>query len=423
MPASALTLAALATSAVPGLVVHGTRDHVGDGDGSFASAVLVCADEDLIVRVPRSQAAEVQQSAELLSLSALATGARARLPFAIAEPRGVTRAGDTRAVVSTFLHGDRLIDDTIEPDAVLIDSISAALAAIHELPHGIARESGLPVRSSEDARIEAARLVERAERTRLLPETVLHRWIETLREPELWDFATTVVHGSLSIEQLLVIDDTLVGVLGWSELSVGDPAVDLAWLRGSGDTTLDQVLLRYAEARDISDVSRLRARIALYHELEVAKWLLHGVDTHDSGVVDDAVAMLDRLVMRGAASPSHARRSAPLGEADVDQLLDSVPEVNDLMSDTAAYEALDEDRVFHFDTDFLEPLEETDGTDSQTDTANGSDADASSEATAEHETEVIDDLTADAFSADEPAADGSPANERSAGTTTPPQSK
>ncbi|WP_449278642.1 phosphotransferase [Leucobacter sp. GX24907] len=419
MPTTPLTLAALATSAVPGLVVQGVRDHVGDGDGAFASAVLVSADDDLIVRVPRTQAAEVQQSAELLSLSALASGARSRLPFAVSEPRGVTRAGDTRAVVSTFLHGDRLVEDTIEPDALIIDSIAAALAAIHELPHVMVRENGLPTRSSEDSRIEAARLVERAEATRLLPETVLNRWIERLRESELWDFAPTVVHGSLNIEQLLVIDDTIVGVLGWSELSVGDPAIDLAWLRGSGDATLEQVLLRYAEIRGLGSTSRLWLRTAFYHELEVAKWLLHGVESHDQTVVEDAVAMLDRLVDRGASRRESARHSAaPLNEAEVDDLLDSVPEVNDLMSDTAAYEALDEDRVFRLDTDFIEPLDDTDdsasgshdgagqgssadgGTDADADSDMGADADSGSSAAAGSGTDTDAGSNADAGSAD-----------------------
>lgn len=356
MASSPLTLAALATSAVPGLIVHGTRDHESEGDGAFSSAVLVCEDEDLIVRVPRTQAAEVQQSAELLALSALTAGARARLPFAISEPRGITRAGDTRAVVSTFLRGERISAEVLEPEALLIDSLAAALAAIHELPHTIAHHHGLTVRTAEDVRLTAARLVERAEGTRLLPETVHSRWTERLRTAELWDFAPTFVHGALGIDQFLVEDDEIVGVLDWSELSVGDPAADLAWLLGSGPEVLDQVLGRYIQIRGLPDSAHFRARIAFMHELEIARWLLHGVEQHDSQIVDDAVAMMDQLVDRIDRRAAAPRPAEALGSDEVSRILDEVPEVSPGLSDTAAYEALDEDRMFHVDTDFIDPV-------------------------------------------------------------------
>ena len=358
MASSPLTLAALATSAVPGLVVHGTREHVGEGGGEFSSAVLVCDDEDLIVRVPQTQAAEVAQSAELLSLTALTAGARARLPFSISEPRGMTRAGDTRAVVSTFLAGNRIAAASLDPEALILESLANALAAIHELPHSLAHQHGLTVRTAEDVRITLARLVERAEMTRLLPDLLQTRWRETLRTAELWDFAPAMIHGSLSIDQFLVEDDVIVGVLGWSELSVGDPAADLAWLATSGEKVLDQVLRRYANGRGIGQVEQLRARTLFHHELEVARWLLHGVDQHDSGIVDDAVAMLDQLVDRVSRRPASDAGRVPLSGEELSQLLDDMPEAPAGLSDTAAYEALDEDRMFHVDTDFVDPVEE-----------------------------------------------------------------
>ena len=360
MASSPLTLAALATSAVPGLIVHGTRDHVGEGTGDYTSAVLVCEEEDLIVRVPRTAAAEVRQSAELLALTALTAGARARLPFHISEPRGVTRAGDTRAVVSTFLPGAHIEGETLDPDAILIDSIAEMLAAIHELPHTIAHQHGLTVRSAEEVRLDVTRLVDRAVATRLVPDTVQSRWYDALRNTELWDFAPALVHGTFALDQLLVRDDEIMGVLGWSELSVGDPAADLTWLLGSGQRVLDEVLIRYTAHRGLGGHQHLRERTVFLHELEVAKWLLHGVDQHDQATIDDAVAMLDQLVERGGRSVAATQGASPLDTGQVAQLLDEVPEVSAGLSDTAAYEALDEDRMFHIDTDFIDPPPEGD---------------------------------------------------------------
>lgn len=355
------TLAALATSAVPGLVVLGVRESLDDE--GFAAAVVTSEDDELLVRVPRSQAAEVQQSAELLGLAALSDGPRSRLPFAVPRALGMTRAGETRAVVLTLLDGARFTAEDLVDDAILLQPIAEAIAAIHDLPLNVAQQGGLPVRNAQDLRLRATRLIDRATATRLLPETVLQRWEQTVEAAELWDFSPVMVHGSLDAGQMRVEEDRITAVLGWSELSLGDPAADLSWLLAAGSEVLDAVLARYAQIRNTDALSHLRTRAALYHELEVARWLLHGVDSHDQSIIDDAVAMLDRMV--GVAGPlgralAASAPRAPMGEAEVSALLAETPEVVDQLSDTAAYEALDEDRMFGVDTDFVEPLREKD---------------------------------------------------------------
>jgi aminoglycoside phosphotransferase (APT) family kinase protein len=352
-----LTLAALATSAVPDLVVVGVR--ADEHDDMFRSAVITNGTEQFVVRVPRTELAEVRQSAELLGLAALTEGPRSVLPFTVPETLGMTRAGDTRAVVTTFLEGDEFEISALSHDALLLQPIAESLAAIHALPLTIAQQGGLPIKTVQDLRLDAVRVIDRAETTRLLPQTILDRWKQVVETVELWDFAPTIVHGSFDANHLRVRDDRIVGVLGWSELSVGDPAADIAWLVSADPEVLDGVLARYKALSAVGSFSHLRTRAALYSELEIARWLFHGIDTHDDGITDDAVAMLDRLVdsigvFGGKLGP--AQESLPLDADDVNALLDETPAVSDLLSDTAAYEALDEDRMFGVDTDFIEPL-------------------------------------------------------------------
>ena len=230
MASTPFTLAALATSAVPGLSVTGTRPHTAGSGGAFASAVLSTSEGDVIVRVPQSSSAEVQQSAELLALAALAEGARGGLPFAIPATLGMTRAGDTRAVVSTFLAGSPAAMQNVAGDSELLQGTAEAIAAIHGLPTGVVREGGLPTRSAEDVRAITERLVQRAADTGMLPATVRRRWQDVLDADAVWSFEPVPVHGSLAPESLLVDGSELRGVLGWSELSLGDPATDLGWL-------------------------------------------------------------------------------------------------------------------------------------------------------------------------------------------------
>lgn len=353
MASTPFTLAALATSAVPGLEVTGTRPHTSGSGGAFTSAVLSTDRGEAIVRVPANSAAEVQQSAELLGIAALAGGARSSLPFSVPETLGVTRAGDTRAVVSTFLLGSPASIALLETSSDLLRDTAEAIAAIHSLPTAIVRDSGLPDRGAAEVRTLATRLVQRAAETGMLPATVRQRWNEVLEASRVWSFETTVVHGSLAPESLLVDESGLRGVIGWHALGTGDPAEDLAWLLDAESGTFEAVLARYSTKRGLSGQRELTARARFYHELEVAKWLLHGFDTHDQGIIDDAVSMLDRLVDRLSILGTVVPQREVLSEQEVERMLDETPEIDyDSRSETAEFESLDEDRAFGADFDF-----------------------------------------------------------------------
>lgn len=323
MASTPFTLAALATLAVPGLIVHSAREHsYGDAD-ELVAAVVVTDLGELIVRVPREAASEQILGGELLGLAALTEGARSLLPFAVPTVLGQTKAGSTRAVVCTFLPGSKLDAAHISADALVLASIAATLRAIHALPLSIVSDAGLPMRSAEDARENAARIVRRAQATRLVPAAVNSRWESVLDDDALWQFEPTVVHGNMQIEQLLVHNEHVTGVLGWSALAVDDPALDLAWICATGTETVDSALARYSQERDVSNPEAFRARALFYHELEVAKWLLHGVDTHDQSVTNDAVAMFDAMVDRLPFAPAAVPTHETLNVTQVESILTS----------------------------------------------------------------------------------------------------
>ncbi|MFC5859999.1 hypothetical protein [Agromyces flavus] len=101
-----LTLAALATAAVAGLEVRAARAHTRDAGGAFDAVELHSTDgRRLLIRAPRTQTAESEQSADLVALRALTLGIRSRLPFAVPEFLGQAPIGPTRAVVTEFIPG------------------------------------------------------------------------------------------------------------------------------------------------------------------------------------------------------------------------------------------------------------------------------------------------------------------------------
>lgn len=301
MARSHLTLAALATSAVADLDVaqagrHGHRPGSPGAHGRFDSALLIDREgRRLIIRVPRGQSAETEQSADLVALRALTTGNRSRLPFDVPQFVGQTPVDGTRAIVYELLPGDSFNADALTGHAGVSGSIGRAIAAIHALPTAFVGTAGLPQQSAQQCRTATIDVIDRAANTGYLPAALLRRWEQATDDDALWQFPPTVIHGSLSADSFLISDDAVSGILGWSALRVGDPALDLHWLLASRGAAAEAAITAYSAARQGSD-SRITQRAMLYAEMELARWLLHGTDSRNQGIVDDAVAMLDGLV-------------------------------------------------------------------------------------------------------------------------------
>ncbi|MDQ1556000.1 MAG: macrolide phosphotransferase, partial [Actinomycetota bacterium] len=109
MARSHLTLAALATSAVPGLDVVSASTFGSGAHGDFDAALLTGRDgRHWIARLPRNERAEAEQSADLVALRALSAGVRTRLPFAVSTFAGQTPVNGTRAIVYEFVYGSKV---------------------------------------------------------------------------------------------------------------------------------------------------------------------------------------------------------------------------------------------------------------------------------------------------------------------------
>ncbi|MHB1173255.1 MAG: phosphotransferase [Lacisediminihabitans sp.] len=297
MARSPLTLAALATSAVAGLDVAASSRFGSGSHGDFDSALITGRDgRHWIIRVPTSEAAEAEQSADLVALRALSTGVRSRLPFAVSNFAGQTPISGTRAVVYEFVYGSKVGLSSIPSGEGLTSSIGRAIAAIHSLPTSFIADAGLPVLTPLEILRSSVTVMDRAAATNLVPAALLGRWERATEDSALWQFAPTVVNGALNADSFLSASEAVTGVLGWHGLSVGDPARDLFWLLGArGEYVAEAAFDAYNQARGSSD-RQIKQRAMLYAELEIAKWLLHGTQERSTEIVDDAVGMLHGLV-------------------------------------------------------------------------------------------------------------------------------
>ena len=329
MARSALTLAAAVTAALPGAEVTGARPLSADGDGRFDSAVATLSDgRELAIRVGDDDETSRELASEALALRALTAGARAILPFRVPEYVGETRIGDGRALVTDLLPGFLVDAADVPAGRGAAVSMGRAIAAVHALPASVVRGAGLTARTSDEVRTEIRQLVDRAAATGRVPARLTVRWREAVDDEELWRFESAVTLGGAQAASFLFSDDPdegpqVTGMLGWHGLSVGDPAVDLAWLSTAPDAAAD-VQAAYTAASDRSPDAAIGVRARMTAELEFARWLVHGDALRRPDIVDDAARLLESLAegLRGDDLAVIADRSE-----GVDSALDALGRV------------------------------------------------------------------------------------------------
>ncbi len=312
---SPLTLAALATAAVPHfrpVTVQGTSTAQDD---RFQVAYLTTADgKEWVVRAGRSTAAgaQMEQSDGLLRLLA------ARVPFAVPRIEGVATSDDGTVVsVQTRLPGNPLVWRELQPGSAMARSIGQALAAVHDTDPRAVEEAGLPTYDADAYRARRLATLDRAAATGHVPSGLLSRWERALEEIALWKFATCTVHGPLEGSHVLVDNGKVVAMTGWEQAGVSDPAADFAVLSVLAEpAAFDTVLEAYAGARHDSIDPHLERRVHLAAELQRVNALMDAVTSNDGDLIARRTAALSRLdeAMRDDDSllpPAPGRRRLP----------------------------------------------------------------------------------------------------------------
>lgn len=341
MARSHLTLAALATAAVPGFEPTGSMPVTTGSHGEFDTALVSQRGaETYLVRVPTSIASQNDLINQVVALNAMTQGVRSRLIFEVPTVIGRAPIAKTFGAVFNYLPGNVISLKDFDGNLSLAILVGRATGSIHQLPTGFVGEAGLPVFSAAETQRQTAELVDRGRVSGLLPAVLLQRWSEAVSDDSLWQFEPTVIHGALSVDRFVIGEDSVSAVLGWGSLRVGDPAWDLHWLVSLDAQSESQAFDSYADVRQSAVDPMLHERAVLYSELELVRWLVHGLELNRQDIVDDAVAMLDRLVdsVRDEGQNTVGQADDPvLDVVEVVELLESTPEV-DVSSENATAE-------------------------------------------------------------------------------------
>lgn len=292
-----IELAAVATAAVPGLTPTAVSS-APDDPADFDSALLLDSEgKRWRVRSPRHAEASARLETEFLVLRAFAPGIRAELPFLMPTVAGSVRLGSLSTFVYSHLGGStRSVEElTAGPDA-LAREIGIALAAIHDLPRALVSNADLPSYTPNEFRQRRLNELDQAATTGKIPPALLLRWEHALEDVSLWRFNPCVVHGDLHEDNLLVEGQRVTAVTGWTDLRIGDPADDFAWLVASNEHDfVDAVLAAYTSGRRDAPDNHLLRRAALSAEFALAQYLVKGIAAGDASMIAEAEEMLDTL--------------------------------------------------------------------------------------------------------------------------------
>jgi aminoglycoside phosphotransferase (APT) family kinase protein len=292
-----LELAAIASAAVPGLAPTGVAG-LPDDAADFQSAVLTdSAGKRWRVRSPKHAEASMRLETELLVLRAFSPAIRAELPFQVPTVAGTVQQSELRTFVYNHVPGSTFaLEALVASGASVPVSIGRTTAGIHDLPAAMVDAADLPSYTADQFRQRKLNELDQAATTGKIPPALLRRWEHALEDVALWKFNPCVVHGDLHEDNLLVHDGSVSSVTGWTDLRIGDPADDFAWLVAVHEQSFaDVVLESYRKYRKDPVDPHLMRRAALAAEFALAQWLVRGLSANDQTMVDEAVEMLNEL--------------------------------------------------------------------------------------------------------------------------------
>ncbi len=269
-----------------------------DDAADFDSALLLDSEgKRWRVRSPRHAEASARLETEFLVLRAFTPGIRAELPFLMPTVAGTVRQGELSTFVYAHLAGrTRSVEELGAGTPALAREVGAALAAIHDLPHSLVSNADLPTYTPNEFRQRRLNELDQAATTGKIPPLLLRRWEHALEDVTLWRFNPSVVHGDLHEDNIMVDGERVTAVTGWTDLRIGDPADDMAWLVASNDQDfVDSVLAAYSSARRDTPDAHLLRRAALSAEFALAQYLVRGLAAGDTAMVEEGESMLALL--------------------------------------------------------------------------------------------------------------------------------
>ncbi|MFC0329054.1 macrolide 2'-phosphotransferase [Paenibacillus sepulcri] len=134
--------------------------------------------------------------------------------------------------------------------AVFVQSLAAAMAALHRINHEEAASAGIRVLQPDEARRTLSIRMDRVKANFGVSHALWQRWQAWTSDDSFWPEHSSLVHGDLHPGHILINpDEKVTGLLDWTEAEVADPAADFAiYCACFGEPALEDLIEHYRTA-------------------------------------------------------------------------------------------------------------------------------------------------------------------------------
>jgi macrolide phosphotransferase len=288
-----LILAALAADAAPGKNFRAIRK-LRDQQGVDSLQLQDPNNFSYLFKIPTSPEGEGKLATERAVIHALSPVAE-QLPFQIPQELGQTKDADgTQGALFSEVVGNEPDLARLAPGA-FSKTLADALSALHSLDPSLLRQAGLPEYDSTAQLHNKVSELDAMAGIGRIPANLLTRWEQALEDVGLFRYHPVVIHGSVSKDCIKLDGQRVVGLTGFENLKISDPAEDFAWLVGGGlGSTVEDTFLHYRSNRDSVD-ENIWQRATLYSELELGSWLVYCLENGDESMINQAEDLLTDL--------------------------------------------------------------------------------------------------------------------------------
>ena len=305
-----LTLAALASAAMPEVPMTGARDcdqlsSLDRAQGVDCAVVQDATGNVYDVWATSSEAGKRRLAARVKAAQALADAKEmAAMGFRVERilayqpgERADGPTGTTAVAVMTHCPG------RIRPLHLLTmnecTAAGTAIGAIHRVRPDFLKTHGYPAFSTAQIAAQLRGWIKRLRMDGHVPKEITNSWASIVSTDGLWSFETCTVHGGFSDGDLLYTGSGLSGVYGWQDMQINDPARDLAWifakLDGSRRNAVIAAYGRMMGAR-LDDLIMLRANLWL--QMEQVGDFITALDHADNERIIQFKAQVERLAQQ-----------------------------------------------------------------------------------------------------------------------------
>lgn len=316
-----LTLAALASAAMPNVPMTGARDcdQISQEDQSRGLSCALIQDSTgnlYDVWAADTESGKRKLNARVMAAKALEDAKEmGAMGFGIerilAYQPGLSQDSPTGMVsVAVMKHRPGRIRPLHLLTLNECNAAGTAIGAIHRVRSDFLEKHHYPTFTTAQIFSQLQGWIRRLRKDGHVPEEITDSWASIIETEGLWSFNTCTVHGGFANGDLLYSESGLSAVYGWQDMQVNDPARDLAWIFAKLDgSRRNAVIASYGRMMGsrLDDLIMLRANLWL--QMEQVGEFIKALDRADNEQIIQFKAQVERLAQELNDHEHHLRKS------------------------------------------------------------------------------------------------------------------